>query len=130
MPFESLAQQRWGHTKEGEQALGGPSAVAEWDRATKGKTLPQRVGSHAGGGPVKSYEAQHNVAYAAGGPVLGRSTNFMKTPDTFRGSMQPNPPNEGTDENWGKGESGKKGDGGPGAPAAKDKSEKPVLPRK
>jgi hypothetical protein len=42
MPWESAAQRRWGHTKAGEEALGGPSAVAEWDAATKGKDLPER----------------------------------------------------------------------------------------
>ena len=45
MPFVSRAQQRWGHTAAGEKALGGPSAVAEWDSATpKGEGVPQRVG--------------------------------------------------------------------------------------
>ena len=43
MPFKSDAQRRWGHTKEGEQALGGPSKVAEWDEATKGKDLPEKL---------------------------------------------------------------------------------------
>lgn len=32
---------RWGHTPEGEKALGGPVAVEEWDAATKGKPLPE-----------------------------------------------------------------------------------------
>ena len=45
MPFVSRAQQRWGHTAAGEKALGGASAVAEWDSVTpKGKAVPQRVG--------------------------------------------------------------------------------------
>jgi len=43
MPFLSKAQERWGHTKEGEKALGGPAAVAEWDSATKGKDLPEKL---------------------------------------------------------------------------------------
>jgi hypothetical protein len=42
MPFESRAQQRWGHTQEGIKALGGKTAVAEWDRETKGKKIPER----------------------------------------------------------------------------------------
>lgn len=46
MPFESKAQQRWGHTPEGMKALGGPAAVAEWDAATKGRKLPERVPKH------------------------------------------------------------------------------------
>jgi hypothetical protein len=76
----------------------------------------------------KGYQGK-TESYAQGGAVLGRNSSFMKTPDTFRGSLQPNPAPVKTDENWGKGASGKKGDGGPAAPAAKSKSEKPVKPR-
>ncbi len=51
MPFQSTAQQRWGHTPAGIKALGGPAKVAEWDSATKGKELPKRkkpaFGGHA-----------------------------------------------------------------------------------
>lgn len=43
MPFKSDAQRRWGHTKAGTKALGGKKAVKEWDQATKGKKLPERV---------------------------------------------------------------------------------------
>jgi len=43
MPWRSNQQREWGHSAEGEAALGGPSAVAEWDAATKGKRLPKRV---------------------------------------------------------------------------------------
>src|ERR1035437_4795456 len=43
MPWKSNQQRKWGHTAEGEKALGGKSAVAEWDRATKGKKLPFHV---------------------------------------------------------------------------------------
>lgn len=48
MPFKSKAQQRWAHTPAGEEALGGPDKVAEWDAATKAgpgfATLPERKG--------------------------------------------------------------------------------------
>ena len=44
MPYESDAQRRWAHTKTGTKALGGPGKVAEWDQASKGKDLPERVG--------------------------------------------------------------------------------------
>jgi hypothetical protein len=44
MPFVSDAQRRWAHTKTGQQALGGPAKVSEWDQASKGKKLPERVG--------------------------------------------------------------------------------------
>lgn len=62
--------------------------------------------------------------FAAGGPVLGKTSSFMKTPDQFREDKS-----NSTDENWGKGTSGKKGDGGPAAPAAKGKCLTPVKPR-
>lgn len=42
-PFVSDAQRRWGHTAAGEKALGGKAGVHEWDEATKGKKLPERV---------------------------------------------------------------------------------------
>ena len=43
MPYESIAQERWAHTPEGEKALGGPAKVAEWDSASKGMKLPRKV---------------------------------------------------------------------------------------
>lgn len=42
-PFLSEAQRRWGHTAAGKEALGGNAGVHEWDEATKGKKLPERV---------------------------------------------------------------------------------------
>jgi 8-oxo-dGTP pyrophosphatase MutT (NUDIX family) len=42
-PFVSEAQRRWGHTQAGKEALGGNAGVHEWDEATKGKKLPERV---------------------------------------------------------------------------------------
>jgi hypothetical protein len=45
MPFLSRAQQGWAHTPEGEKALGGPANVHEWDEASKGKELPERIES-------------------------------------------------------------------------------------
>ena len=42
-PFVSDAQRRWGHTAAGEKALGGKAGVHEWDEATKGKKLPEKV---------------------------------------------------------------------------------------
>jgi len=44
MPYRSDAQRRWAHTAEGKKALGGKAAVHEWDEATKGKKLPEKVG--------------------------------------------------------------------------------------
>lgn len=42
MPFKSIAQKVWAHTEEGTEALGGKTAVAEWDKETEGKKLPAR----------------------------------------------------------------------------------------
>lgn len=123
MPYESLAQERWAHTDAGTKALGGPAKVKEWDAATKGRSLPQKVPAHAQGGIVsnKGYMSK-NESYAQGGAVLGRTTNFMKTPDTFREEGE-----SATDETYGKGLKAPKDH--VGAPAAKGKSLKAVKPR-
>lgn len=42
MPYKSKAQQRWAHTEEGTEALGGKKKVKEWDEKSKGKKLPAR----------------------------------------------------------------------------------------
>jgi hypothetical protein len=54
MPFLSRAQQRWGHTPAGVKALGGESAVKEWDQATP-KNLPEKTMAkkHWLGGAIK-----------------------------------------------------------------------------
>lgn len=43
MPWSSDQQRKWGHTAAGKKALGGEAAVHEWDEATKGKKLPEKV---------------------------------------------------------------------------------------
>lgn len=42
MPYESNSQERWAHTANGIKAL-GKSGVKEWDKASKGKKLPEKV---------------------------------------------------------------------------------------
>lgn len=42
MPWKSLQQAKWGHSSAGEEALGGPEAVSEWDAATTAK-LPTKA---------------------------------------------------------------------------------------
>lgn len=42
-PYRSEAQRRWAHTAAGKKALGGEAGVSEWDSATKGKHLPEKV---------------------------------------------------------------------------------------
>ena len=73
MPFVSSAQQRWGHTPEGQKALGGKKKVAEWDAATDYNNIPEKVspntkkkqksGMHSGLGIQKQnsvWERQNN----------------------------------------------------------------------
>ena len=43
MPYKSVAQRGWAHTKEGMKALGGKNKVAEWDSSSKGLKLPPKV---------------------------------------------------------------------------------------
>jgi hypothetical protein len=43
MPWKSKAQAAWGHTAAGVKALGGKSAVQEWDDATTKGSLPKKV---------------------------------------------------------------------------------------
>ena len=43
MPWKSEAQRKWGNSPAGIRALGGKKNVEEWNKATKGKSLPQRV---------------------------------------------------------------------------------------
>ncbi len=43
MPYKSKKQQAWAHTEAGTKALGGKGKVAEWDRATAGKKLPEKA---------------------------------------------------------------------------------------
>ena len=42
MPFKSKAQMRWGNSPAGHKAL-GDAGVAEFNAATKGKTLPAKL---------------------------------------------------------------------------------------
>jgi hypothetical protein len=42
MPLVSKAQRRWAHSEAGVKALGGEAKVAEWEKETKGKKLPER----------------------------------------------------------------------------------------
>lgn len=43
MPFASISQSKWGHSKAGIKALGGPDKVREWQSATDYKSLPDKV---------------------------------------------------------------------------------------
>jgi hypothetical protein len=101
MPWKSTAQAAWGNSPAGHEAL-GDKGVAEWNAASKGKKLPKRVAmyhggdvssfagssaggahSHAGSGTMIKGHRPHDAHYAQGGAVLGRTTDFMKTPNEF-----------------------------------------------
>ncbi len=43
MPFKSKAESRWGNSPSGIKALGGPSAVAEWNASTNFESLPEKA---------------------------------------------------------------------------------------
>ena len=58
-------------------------------------------------------------SYAAGGPVLGRTRDFMKEPDQFDGGRMPPKNPTATPQEY----------GSKGGYAPKDKSLKPVKPR-
>ena len=47
IPYKSNAQRKWAHTPAGEKALGGPEKVKEWDQASEGKKLPEKVAKKA-----------------------------------------------------------------------------------
>lgn len=119
MPFESEAQNRWGHTEEGMKALGGPAAVKEWESATDYKHLPKRKGYAQGGTVEKGERTHHQNAeaphkpseggsndghgiFAEGGPVRNSSNDrfyktdtrdefgrFLGTEDRFSGGRKP-----------------------------------------
>lgn len=63
-------------------------------------------------------------AFASGGAVLGRTRDFLKTPDRFTGTKNGPLKDSSTDDNFGK--SGGKND----APPAKGKCLPPVKPQK
>ena len=79
------------------------------------------------GGMIKGMKPV-NMKYAEGGPVLGRTRDFMKIPDEFR---DPDEGNAKADQDQLYGKSGEgSGKGFVKPDAAQDKSEKPIKPRK
>jgi hypothetical protein len=82
-PYSSEAQRRWAHTKAGLDALGGESGVHEWDEATKGKKLPEKVKKSEE--PLAKGIAQKlGTAAAMVGALSGH-------PNTSHAPNQPNP---------------------------------------
>lgn len=73
-------------------------------------------------------EGAHVAHYAKGGPVLGKTSEFLKTEDQFRAPYHIDP-EAGADKPYGKPGVPGAGKGEVKPPAAKDKSLKPVKPK-
>ena|SRR6185312_8347745 len=75
MPWQSKAQARWGHSAAGEKALGGPTAVSEWDHATTPGSLPERKMAKRGTlfGKPRGDVIKHPGALTAAAKAHGRS---------------------------------------------------------
>ena len=106
MPSTSPKQARTmaaaAHNPSFAKRVGIPSSVAkDFNRADTG-------------GPMLKGSRPKNASYAAGGPVTGRTRDFMKEPDAFRTGKGP-----GAEQDYGTKEKSK--------PA--DKSLTPVKPR-
>lgn len=56
MPWVSEAQRRWGNSPAGEKAL-GKAGVQEWNDASKGQKVPERVG------PKKTFKQKMHRAF-------------------------------------------------------------------
>ena len=114
MPYKSQAQAGYFHTHKAELEKQGVD-VGEWDRATKGKSLPKRVGYSQGGLVVA--DGHNNAEYAKGGAARdgdtrwakkepqgrGRLGQFLGTKDRFTDGEQQrqgDTPQNRTDENW------------------------------
>ena len=96
--------------------MGIPQSVArEFNQADKG-------------GPMLSKgHKPHNISYAEGGEVLGRTRNFLKEKVEFRDPDEGNATAD-ADQKYGKSGAGK-GNGMVAAPKGRDKSLKAVKPR-
>jgi hypothetical protein len=86
-PYSSDAQRRWAHTPAGKEALGGEAAVHEWDEATKGKKLPEKV---------KKVEKMKKDVGTGGGAFIGSqlamSEKLEKQSPTPSPKPSPTPP--------------------------------------
>ena len=88
MPWKSKQQAKWGHTEAGKKALGGESAVEEWDSATKGKKLPQKVEKSELAPVVKdpSKVGKQNVTVKL--PKLKKPAGAFDKPSVFFGKNE------------------------------------------
>ncbi len=122
MPYHKIGPNKWvspnGNTINDAQHRLWEAQGGKWP----GEKTSERTMKYAKGGDIRS------IGYAAGGPVLGRTVNFMKTPDEFRDPDHANP-NADEDQKYGKSGDGA-GSGSTKPPKAASKSLKAVKPRK
>ena len=84
MPYKSEKQRRWAHTPSGKEAL-GPEGVKEWDRASKGKDLPESAESSDTDKAKKAGKAMRKVSRDAD-PYKGKHRGgFHSTPKGDKG---------------------------------------------
>jgi hypothetical protein len=91
-PFVSDAQRRWAHTATGTKALGGKAGVHEWDEATKGRKLPEKVGKsenstlcnlHKGSGIAGEPGANHVIGHTQSGKPVHYESNYHPSSKQF-----------------------------------------------
>lgn len=126
MPYKKVGPDKWvsprGNTINDAQHRLWEAQGGKWPGE---KTSERTMKSYAKGGDIRT------IGYAAGGPVLGRTRNFMKEHDEFRDPDHIDP-NFDEDNTYGKEGEGK-GTGYAGGSLAKrsgDKSLKAVKPKK
>jgi hypothetical protein len=104
MPYVSDAQRRWAHTATGVKALGGKSKVREWDNASRGKKLPERVKRAAFieelynikiGSPLLALVARHQLKPKITEAIEGAENSVRRGADTLLSPtdlLLPSPP--------------------------------------
>ncbi|HET9285714.1 MAG TPA: hypothetical protein VFR24_27495 [Candidatus Angelobacter sp.] len=86
MPYESDAQRKFFHTKEGMKKVGA-ATVKEFDQASKGKKLPEysRDSHHPGNPGFPSHPEHSPPMCTKGSPQPGPKPSFGQA-DCFRGT--------------------------------------------
>lgn len=122
MPYHKVGKDDWvsprgTHINDAQHRL-WEAQGGKWP----GEKTSERKMAYAKGGDIRS------VGYAKGGPVLGRTVNFMKTEDEFRSRDEGNPAAD-EDQLYGKAGEGA-GSGFTKPPKAASKSLKAIKPKK
>lgn len=82
MPFVSRAQQAWAHAAA-DRGEFPKKSLKEFDKATKGKDLPEHVRGKAHGGEIICPHCGRGTGYADGGEIpdsdLGRKPDAVDT---------------------------------------------------